>query len=420
MVSSLWVGVLAALTVQLGWGPVGRPVGELGIASANVVRRRDLAAGRRHALGKGWSRGPVPRDPMPRDAVPRDPDGASDVRAVIGRTDRAGRGAPEGRAAAGLTQGRAARRGRELPVRVLVLQVVAMLRAGAAPGAAWSGAAGVAVGPTGIPDRAGLTRLFGARNAAAVVAATRLALDVGAPLGRVLESVADSLVRDAEAAAERDAVIAGPRATARVIVWLPLAGAGLGWLLGVDTLAVVTSGGVGTLAAVLGVGLLVAGWVWTSRLVAAALDRPRGDELDVQVVLDLLAAALGAGSGVPRALGAVGQAAGGRHGDALRRAGDALVLGARWDRAWAGAPEPLGPVAEALRGAWVDGAPPGAALRAAGQELRRQRSANARTAAGRLGVRLVLPLGCCYLPAFVLVGLVPVLLALGIDLLGGT
>jgi hypothetical protein len=32
-------------------------------------------------------------------------------------------------------------------------------------------------------------------------------------------------------------------------------------------------------------------------------------------------------------------------------------------------------------------------------------------------VRLVLPLGACFLPAFVLVGLVPVLLALGVDLL---
>ncbi|HHW83721.1 MAG TPA: secretion system protein, partial [Actinomycetales bacterium] len=31
----------------------------------------------------------------------------------------------------------------------------------------------------------------------------------------------------------------------------------------------------------------------------------------------------------------------------------------------------------------------------------------------RLGVRLVLPLGTCYLPAFVLVGVMPVILATG-------
>jgi pilus assembly protein TadC len=34
-----------------------------------------------------------------------------------------------------------------------------------------------------------------------------------------------------------------------------------------------------------------------------------------------------------------------------------------------------------------------------------------------LGVRLVLPLGLCFLPAFVLVGLVPVLASLGRGLL---
>jgi len=54
-----------------------------------------------------------------------------------------------------------------------------------------------------------------------------------------------------------------------------------------------------------------------------------------------------------------------------------------------------------------------------GEELLHARRSAARTAAARLGVRLVLPLGACFLPAFVLIGLVPVLLALGIDLLSG-
>ncbi|MBO0609626.1 type II secretion system F family protein [Myceligenerans salitolerans] len=179
-----------------------------------------------------------------------------------------------------------------------------------------------------------------------------------------------------------------------------------------------TDGGIGTVTSVLGVVLLVAGWAWSTRLVTLARGDRSGAELDAQVVLDLLASALRAGAGVPRALGAVGHAAGGRYGIALRGAADALVLGARWEQAWAGAPDALAPVRRALRAAWVDGVAPGEALRAAGQEMRRERSAAARTAAARLGVRLVLPLGCCYLPAFVLVGLVPVLLALGIDLLG--
>lgn len=313
---------------------------------------------------------------------------------------------------------RPAGRGRGGDVRVVVLQVVALLRAGSPPGAAWSRAVGVEVDLAGVPDIAALARVLGVRHAEAVVAATRLALDVGAPLGRVLDQVAGTLVAEAEARAERDAALAGPRTTGRLLMWLPIAGGFLGWALGADPVATATDGGVGTAAVGVGLVLLVAGRVWSDRLVAAArgADRPG---VDVQVVLELVAAAMRAGAGVPRALEATGAAVGGPDGEVLTRAAHALVLGATWDRAWSYAPAVLDPMVRALRGAWLDGAAPGEALRAAGEEVRHVRSSAARTAAARLGVRLVLPLGVCYLPAFVLVGLVPVLLALGIDLLTG-
>jgi pilus assembly protein TadC len=139
--------------------------------------------------------------------------------------------------------------------------------------------------------------------------------------------------------------------------------------------------------------------------------------LAVPVLLELLAAAVRSGAGVPRGLHATGVAVGGADGEALARAADALRLGADWDAAWREAPERLEVVRRALRGAWVDGAAPTEALRAAGAEHAHERRATARNAAARLAVRLVLPLGACFLPAFVLVGLVPVLLALGVDLL---
>ncbi|MCK9792947.1 type II secretion system F family protein [Isoptericola sp. 4D.3] len=187
------------------------------------------------------------------------------------------------------------------------------------------------------------------------------------------------------------------------------------------------------------VAVLLAGLPWWSARAAAvrrtarlATDRrPAGPEhgragepVEVPVVLELLGAALRSGAGVPRALEATGAAldlaAGAPStGVELRAAADALRLGADWDGAWRHAPDRLRPVHRALRGAWTDGASPSGALRAAGEELLRARRAAARTAAARLAVRLVLPLGACFLPAFVLVGLVPVLLALGIDLLSG-
>lgn len=303
-------------------------------------------------------------------------------------------------------------------VRVVVMQVVALLRAGAPPGSAWSRALGVGVDLTGVPDVDGLARMLGARHAEAVVAATRLALDVGAPLGRVLEQVAATLVAEAESRAEREAALAGPRTTGRLLMWLPIAGGFLGWALGADPVGTATDGGIGTVAVGAGLVLLVAGRVWSDRLVTVAqgTDPPGAD---VPVVLELVAAAMRSGAGVPRALEATGVAVGGPDGAVLARAAHALVLGAAWEQAWADAPRGLGPMVRALRGAWLDGAAPGEALRAAGDEVRHERRSAARTAAARLGVRLVLPLGACYLPAFVLVGLVPVLLALGIDLLTG-
>ncbi|MCG7286230.1 type II secretion system F family protein [Cellulomonas sp. ACRRI] len=145
----------------------------------------------------------------------------------------------------------------------------------------------------------------------------------------------------------------------------------------------------------------------------------RGEDalaVDLVTVVDLLAVAVSAGASVPGSLAAVGAALGGAVGRDLDRAGAALLLGEPWAAAWVHAPA-LGAVLDGLEAAWRTGAPAGPALRAAAGELRRTRERAAREAAGQLGVRLVVPLGLCFLPAFVLVGLVPVLASLGRGLL---
>jgi pilus assembly protein TadC len=143
----------------------------------------------------------------------------------------------------------------------------------------------------------------------------------------------------------------------------------------------------------------------------------RVPEPDAVVVLDLLAVAVEAGASVPRALGSVGGVLGGTVGEDLRRAGEALVLGAPWLAAWSHAPA-LAAVLDPLAAAWAGGTAAGPALRTAAAEHRRGRERAAEEAAARLGVRLVLPLGLCFLPAFVLIGLVPVLVSLAGSLLG--
>lgn len=159
--------------------------------------------------------------------------------------------------------------------------------------------------------------------------------------------------------------------------------------------------------------------LWRGRPVGRLLAAPRETEPGVAGLADLLAAAVSAGSTVPSALVAVGRAAGGAGGRALAGAGAALVRGESWGSAWAGSPGALDPLARALAEAWNSGAAPVPVLRLVAAQARRETRQRAGVAAARLGVRLVLPLGLCLLPAFVLLGIVPLVVSLGGALLGG-
>ncbi|QHT58365.1 type II secretion protein F [Cellulomonas sp. H30R-01] len=156
----------------------------------------------------------------------------------------------------------------------------ARLRSGAPPGTAWSDVLerpGVGDVPT-VEDLAGggrVRRREDVARARAVVAAARLAADLGAPLADVLEGVAGAVAADEEHDADVAAALAGPRATARVLLLLPVAGVLLGTLLGADPVGVMTSGGVGTGCALLGATLLLVGRWWTGRLVARTVDAGR-------------------------------------------------------------------------------------------------------------------------------------------------
>lgn len=174
--------------------------------------------------------------------------------------------------------------------------------------------------------------------------------------------------------------------------------------------------------------LAAAPWVGAGGRTTLGGPAPRGAPepgADAVGLLDLVRAALTTGVAVPRALDAVGRAVGGPDGERLRAAAAALPHGVTWDVAWgrggvdsgrrrAGRRPPAAwePLADALEPVWTAGVAPGPLLRAHADALRARRRAATRTAAARLGVRLVLPLGLCLLPAFVLLGLVPVVLAM--------
>ncbi|MDQ0689610.1 type II secretion system F family protein [Arthrobacter sp. W4I7] len=92
----------------------------------------------------------------------------------------------------------------------------------------------------------------------------------GCPLADVLTRFAAQLEVEDDADAARQTALAGPKATVRLLTWLPLMGLGLGIALGVDPLAILLGTPLGLAALAAGIVLTVAGRFWSARLVAAA------------------------------------------------------------------------------------------------------------------------------------------------------
>ncbi len=195
------------------------------------------------------------------------------VAAVTVRRTARGRSATVGRARPVGARRRGADR-EEARLASALVEVAALLRAGRAPADAWSGVLGLPVVDR-VPTVAQLSTVVGparrARGASsppldAVVAAARVADELGAPLAGVLDQVAAAIAAQAEAAAEVDAALAGPRSSARVLGWLPALGVLLGAALGADPLGELLGGGLGTAAGALGLALVVVGHGWSGAL----------------------------------------------------------------------------------------------------------------------------------------------------------
>ena len=140
---------------------------------------------------------------------------------------------------------------------------------------------------------------------------------------------------------------------------------------------------------------------------------------DLPLAADLLAAALRAGAPVDAAAAAVADALGGPLGARLQRAARSLRLGGGPAEAWTHLGDVRGAerlVSAAIRSSSSGGALAGALERLAG-DLRADRATATEAAAQRAGVLIVLPLGLCFLPAFLLAGLVPVVVAVLGDVL---
>jgi tight adherence protein B len=228
--------------------------------------------------------------------------------------------------------------------------------------------------------RAGPPGPSGLRVLAAVWA---VATEAGAALAPALARVAEVLRELGRAERQVEVALAGPAATSRVVLALPALSVVLGALLGFDLLAAFTSPP-GIACTVLAGVLLATAVRWNRRLLRWARER----DASPGVGCELYAIALAGGASIERA------------GEIVARACRGAGL------------EPVDGVDAVLEFARSAGVPVVALLHAEADAARRDARTAAAERAVRLETRLLLPLGLCVLPAFVLAGVVPIALAI--------
>jgi Flp pilus assembly protein TadB len=184
-------------------------------------------------------------------------------------------------------------------------------------------------------------------------------------------------------------------------------------------------------AAGLAVGMLVGGALGAGLAVGVAVGGERllrtwgtpgrgGAALarELPAACDLLAVCLSAGVPVAGALTAVGEALPEPLGPELRGIAALYGMGADPRRAWADVPPELAGLGRVLIRAGESGSTVVPALGAMAADARSAARAAIEAAVRRAGVWILAPLGLCFLPAFLCLGVVPLILGIAGDVFG--
>lgn len=270
-----------------------------------------------------------------------------------------------------------------------VQTLAVLLQAGAVPVVAWRhlaetgdphATAVVELVDTGTPLLVAIEAQHGPWTDLA--AAWEIATTVGAPLAAVLRMIAETL-RDAGAAADDVRIaLAEPAGTARLLLWMPLAGLLLGVALGFDTVGIVLRSPIAAACVIAGLLLVGAARLWTNRLLRRARPLPGTPGMTAELV----AIALAGGASVERALQLVADTGAVRPGDDER-------------------------IRVVLDLSLAAGVPAVELLRASAAQERHAARVGGRLRAARLSTQLLIPLGVCTLPAFLLLGVAPLMLS---------
>lgn len=213
----------------------------------------------------------------------------------------------------------------------------------------------------------------------------------GAPIAGATERAAASFELLDRLHQRRQVLLAGPKYTLYLVSLLPILAVLFGELLGFAPVAVLASP-IGVPIILIGAIFLTSGIAWSRALVkkVAEADATTGFEFD------LVAVALHAGLSLARA---------------RLLATDAIdQFRVEWAHLRAFAPD--GKVSQVLEQAAVAGQPHGPALAHASHAAQNAAMSNLEEQAEKLAIRALIPLSVCILPAFAVLGILPIVISM--------
>ncbi|WGD37080.1 type II secretion system F family protein [Lysinibacter sp. HNR] len=220
-----------------------------------------------------------------------------------------------------------------------------------------------------------------------LAATLTVAQECGAPLATCLTRLARSYDDNSSHRRAVRAALAAPRSTAGLMAVLPVASLGMSTLLGFNSVGILIGTGFGIACGVLGVILSLVAVLWSAGLVRRAEPRCHTPGL----VLDLIALAVSGGGSLERSQ---------------------MLVADTIERCDVEEHDELSRAQRSLDLATTAGIPASDLVHADADLVRAEKRSEGSRLAAQLAVRLMLPLGVCTLPAFVLLGVVPLILSI--------
>lgn len=222
-----------------------------------------------------------------------------------------------------------------------------------------------------------------------VAAAWAVSTEAGSPVAPAFRAFAGVLRGIERSRRDVEVALAGPVVSSRIVLALPVVAVGLGIALGFDVLGVLFGTVAGMVCLVVGVTLAALAVFWVRHLTA----RARRADSTPGLRAELVAIAMSGGTSAARAV------------DLVERT---LVRVGLSEEAGGGA----GSIERILTLSRRAGVPAAELLRSEAESERLRAATDGAARAARLGSLLLVPLGVCVLPSFLVLGVVPMVLSL--------